>query len=379
MTATHYNSSSKGQTMISGMEYKHLVNSLNILVTRQPHRTDEIEAMTAEVAKRDAEYAAKAAAALEQMNDMVNDGDQNATPQNFEGFTPIEVPFDQNPRAAIGGNDPPEETPFEADEAFAAIDAAEGPDLPNVAGYWSAMEITLRNAAPLADLGKVKVSAAAITAVTDDVSAQTAGEVVKELRRVRQAGEDAFTAEKAPILAATKVCDEFGRPFKALTTEQTRIERLIGAHQAKVAEDRRKALAEAAAAERKKAQDLLDAAAAQETAGHDVVGDILMDHAEKAESFAAIHETRAAAPVADLAKTQTSTVALGVRAPWTAEIVDEAALRSVCGPLGPYLSIDALLTAAKAYARAAAADPEKRLATGVKGVKTFQDVRGTAR
>lgn len=364
-----YESTSKGRVRIATMEYKWLVNSLNILVTRQPHRTDEIEAMTAEVAKRDAEYAA-----------------QQANPQSDYKTTappPFTTPEMQaeldRRREAIGGNFPPEETPFEADPLPmpSTFDPATT-GAPNVAGYWSWLEISLRNTGPLVDLGKVKISAAAITAVTDDASAQTAGEVVKELRRVRQAGEDAFTAEKAPILAATKVCDEFGRPFKALTVEQTRIERLIGTHQAKVAEDRRKALAEAAAAERKKADDLLAAAAAQETAGHDIVGDILMDHAEKAETFAAIHETRAAAPVAELAKTQTSTVALGVRAPWTAEISDLSALRLSLGILGAYLAPDAMLTAAKAYVRGNVSDG-RFIGSELPGVRIFQDVKGTAR
>jgi hypothetical protein len=390
-----YESTSKGLVAIATMEYKWLVNSLNILVTRQPHRTDEIEAMTAEVAKRDAEYAAQQAAEASRVNnfetldnflteegilDGVTERAQarvDATRPDYAKGDEVEL-FDPNPRAAIGGNEPPEETPFEADEVFAAVDVSEGPALPNVADYWSSLEISLRNTGPLVDLGKVKISAAAITAVTDDASAQTAGEVVKELRRVRQVGEDAFTAEKAPILAATKVCDEFGRPFKALTTEQTRIERLIGTHQAKVAEDRRKALAEAAAAERKKAQDLLDAAAAQETAGHDVVGDILMDHAEKAETFAAIHETRASAPVADLAKTQTSTVALGVRAPWTADLLDVAALRETCGILGQHIPASALLTAAQAYVRASVVNG-KFTGKELPGVRIYQDVRGVAR
>lgn len=359
--AEFYDSKSKGPTPIKGMANRHLKNSLNILETREPHRLAEILAMRAEVERQDAEYAAQQEA--------------EATKPDYAPGDEVETVAD---RLAIGANFPPEETPFEADEVAMAEASAALVSAPNVADYWSSLEITLRNAAPLADLGKVKVSAAAITAVTDDASAEAAGVVVKELRRVRQTGEDAFTAEKAPILAATKVCDEFGRPFKALTTEQTRIERLIGAHQAKVAEDRRKALADAAEAERQKARDLEAAAAQQEDVGNDVVADILMDHGMKAESFAAIHETRAAAPVAELAKTQTGTVALGLRAPWTAEITDLAALRPSLGILGAYLTPDALLAAAKAYVRANVAEA-KFIGSDLPGVRIFQDMRGVAR
>lgn len=81
-----YESTSKGRVRIATMEYKWLVNSLNILVTRQPHRTDEIEAMTAEVAKRDAEYAAQQAAELTKPDyapgDEVEVFEDNA-PENF--------------------------------------------------------------------------------------------------------------------------------------------------------------------------------------------------------------------------------------------------------------------------------------------------------
>lgn len=360
MTATHYESTSKGRVAIADMEYRWLVNSLNILVTRQPHRAEEIEAMQAEVERRDRAYAVAQA--------------ESATKPDYAPGDEVPVFLGE----VIGGNFPPEEIPFEADEVAMAEASAALVSTPNVADYWSPLEITLRNAAPLADLGKVKVSAAAITAVTDDASAEAAGVVVKELRRVRQAGEDAFTAEKAPILAATRVCDEFGRPFKALTTEQTRIERLIGTHQAKVAEDRRKALAEAAEAERQKARDLESAAAQQEEAGNDVVADILMDHGMKAESFAAIHETRAAAPVAELAKTQTGTVALGLRAPWTAELLDVVALRETCGILGQHIPASALLTAAQAYVRASVVEG-KFTGKELPGVRIFQDLRGTSR
>lgn len=370
--AEFYDSKSKGPTRIKGMPNRHLKNSLNILETREPHRLAEILAMRAEVERQDAEYAAQQEADAAKPD--YAPGDEVEVIRGLEMTGPGEADL----RHAIGANFPPEETPFEAHEVMDAVDAASGPDLPNVAGYWSSLEITMRNAAPLADLGKVKVSAAAITAVTDDTSAEAAGVVVKELRRVRQSGEDAFTAEKAPILAATKVCDEFGRPFKALTAEQTRIERLIGVHQAKVAEDRRKALAEAAEAERQKARDLEAAAAQQEDAGNDVVADILMDHGMKAESFAAIHETRAAAPVAELAKTQTGTVALGLRAPWTAEVVNAMALREASGPLGQFIGPDALLAAAKAYVRANVVDG-KFTGKELPGVRIFQDLRGSAR
>lgn len=359
--AEFYVSKSKGKTPIRGMANKHLRNSLNILETREPYRVAEILGMRAEVERQDVEYAVTQA---------------EADPVKPDYAPGVEVPvFDPNPRAAIGGNEPPEETPFELDEVFDAVDAAEGPSQPNVSGYWSAQEITIRNTVHIEALGKVTADAAAIVAVADDSAAETAANIVLRLRKVRTDGEAAFTAEKAPILAAGRICDDFGRPFKALETEQKRVERLIGAHQTKVAEDRRQALAKAAADEKAKADELVALAAQQETTGNDVVAEILMDHAEKAETFAGFHTRAAEGPITDLGRTVTATANISLSGPWTAEIADLNALRASFGVLGAFLTPDAMLTAAKAYVRANVSD-KKFVGAQLAGVRIFQDVRG---
>jgi hypothetical protein len=364
-----YESTSRGKVRIDTMEHKWLVNSLAKLRREDPSRTEEIEAMRAQVDANEARFAAELAdvVGVDRMIQATLDGDPNATPQNFDGM---------NDRIHLGANNPPEEIPFTPD---AAADMGLGDaNKPDVGAYWSPLAINVRNAEPLVALGKIKTTAAAIVTVATEAEAKTAGEAIVELRRVRQLGETAAVNEKAPILAASRVCDEFAKPFKALDAEQKRLERLTGGYQQKLVAERQKALADAAAAERAKADALLAEAAAQENKGADIVGDILLDHAQKGEAMADILAERAAGPVADLGRVVTETVSLGLRAPWTAEITDLEALRMSLGLLGAYLTLDAMLSAAKAYVRHNTSDG-KFIGSQLPGVRIFQDVRGTAR
>lgn len=373
--AKFYDSTSKGRVRIKGMEWKWLKNSLNILETRYPNRQAEILGMRAEVARLDAEYAAQQTApppasrieTFEKLDDFLAE----------EGIL-VEVTaraqaridaFEPNPRAEMGGNMPPEEM-VTADGTVTKR--------PDIDKWWSIAAILERNTGHVEELGKVKADAAAIVAIADDAAAETAATIVQRLRKVRTEGEAAFTAEKAPILAAGRICDDFGRPFKGLETEQKRIERLIGSHSQKVAEDRRQALAKAAADEKAKADELIAMAAQQETAGNDVVAEILMDHAQKAETFGAIHTKAAEGLITDLGRTVTATANIILTGPWTAEITDLAAMRASCGPLGAFLTPDAMLTAAKAYVRANVSD-KKFVGDELAGVRIFQDIRASVR
>jgi hypothetical protein len=357
---THYNGS-RGPVLIASMEHKHLCNALAKLRRDEPSRVAEIEAMQAQSDANEARFVAADAAG------MASGGTVHAAELPMVG---------ENTRIHLGANNPPEEIPFTPDAA--ADMGADVANKPDVGAYWSPLAINVRNADPLVALGKIKATAAAIVTVATEAEAKTAGEAIVELRRVRQLGETAAVNEKAPILAASRVCDEFAKPFKALDAEQKRLERLTGGYQQKLVAERQKALADAAAAERAKADALLAEAAAQENKGADIVGDILLDHAQKGEAMADILAERAAGPVADLGRVVTETVSLGLRAPWTAEITDLEALRMSLGLLGAYLTLDAMLSAAKAYVRHNTSDG-KFIGSQLPGVRIFQDVRGTAR
>jgi len=91
MTATHYNGS-RGPVPIATMPHPHLVNAHAKLVREgDPARAAEIEAMAAQIAQNDAEHAKLA---------------------EERGDDPPDTPPPAAP--AIGHNNPPEETPFEA-------------------------------------------------------------------------------------------------------------------------------------------------------------------------------------------------------------------------------------------------------------------------
>lgn len=85
--------SSKGPVEISSMPLSYAKNAMNKLLRTEPERTVEIEALQTHVAKLEAE----------------------ATEKNLAGEP-------ENPRAVIGGNNPPEETLAPALEGRAAID-----------------------------------------------------------------------------------------------------------------------------------------------------------------------------------------------------------------------------------------------------------------
>lgn len=67
MTATHYQSSSKGLIEIATMQYRHLLNSHNVLVRDQiaGERQDEIDAMRARLDVLEAEFDAAESAKAE--------------------------------------------------------------------------------------------------------------------------------------------------------------------------------------------------------------------------------------------------------------------------------------------------------------------------
>jgi hypothetical protein len=54
---THYTNSKGKPVAIADMFYPHLANAHAKLLREEPHRTDEIAAMGAELARRDAEQA----------------------------------------------------------------------------------------------------------------------------------------------------------------------------------------------------------------------------------------------------------------------------------------------------------------------------------
>lgn len=54
---THYHSSSRGPVEIASMNYSHLLNARDKLARSEPHRSAEIEAMSAHLAKLEAEQA----------------------------------------------------------------------------------------------------------------------------------------------------------------------------------------------------------------------------------------------------------------------------------------------------------------------------------
>ncbi|QSR18448.1 hypothetical protein [Novosphingobium sp. KA1] len=107
MTTTIYKSSS-GEKLIADMPLSYAKNAVNKLIRTEPGRIAEIDALQAHVDKLSAEAEAKALAG--------ND--------------------DANPRAVIGGNNPPEETPAPKLEGRAAIEA-HADDLLTEAANWA--------------------------------------------------------------------------------------------------------------------------------------------------------------------------------------------------------------------------------------------------
>lgn len=170
--ATHYNSSSKGPTLIAGMNYRHLENARDTLAKRNdPARAPELEAINTRIAALDVEFAEQEA----------NGG---VAKPAFTGAPAEEEAAPPGPREAVmGDNNPPEPTQFEAFKTH--LD-----DLRLEAGNWLDG-----------------------TPVESQAQADEVSRLMDEYRKAGGDADKARAAEKAPHLDASRQVDEKWRPL----------------------------------------------------------------------------------------------------------------------------------------------------------------------
>lgn len=264
-------------------------------------------------------------------------------------------------RLSIGANFPPETTPVEV-----------------VAEHWNPRRLVLDYTAKIEAWAALLEKATACATVGDALAAELAAGIIRDIRRAEAEIERIHGDEKAPVLAAGRVVDQFkAAQINPLGVHKIRLDRLIGAHQAAVAAEERRKREKAADEERQRAIELAAEAAAAEAANKPATAAILMDHAIKSEDVADIHD-RAATQTHDLGRVQSEAGTIGLKLPWVHEIEDAEALRATLGPLGRSFTLDAVNAAIKAYIRANTSD-RQFIGKALPGVRIYQDVRGNVR
>ncbi len=273
---------------------------------------------------------------------------------------------DANPRAIAGDNLPPE-TPL----------------TDRLAAFYAVPAILERNAALVKEVGDLETEAAKIAAVDDDAGNDAAAAVVVKIKKLAPKCDAAFTAEKAPVLAAGRNCDAFKKHLNddkaatSLDAQKKRIERLIGAWGQKKAAAAAERLRLAAEAQRKEADRRAEEARQAEALNSPKLAEAVLAEAVKSEKMADRMEKMAEGPFNDLARSATAGGATtGVRSNWAVRIVDDVAFMRTLGPLGPYINPDVLATAARAYRRAE--EVAGRVAE-VPGLEFFKDYTGAVR
>lgn len=182
-----------------------------------------------------------------------------------------------------------------------------------------------------------------------EFAARSLGETAKRL-------EEAHKAEKEPFLVAGKTCDRILlQPAKLLRDGKQRVERLIGAYLAEVAERERLAREEAARLEREEAErkrrEAEEAAAQAETEEALEAAIQAEEEAAEAHYTADIKEQAAQASNPDLTRAvSTGGVLSSLKTEWQCTGFDRPTLD--LEPLRPYLPQAALEQALRAYVKA---------------------------
>jgi len=259
--------SSKGPVAIATMPYSYAANALKKLNREAPERHEEIKALSDHCAKLEAEG-------------------------------------DQNPRAVIGGNNPPEET----SAAPAAMN-------------WNAIKLHLDD---LLDL----VRGVTGVEIKDQANADQVGKLLRDLQDGAKLADQARTSEKAPLDEAIKEIqdryNEYIAPLKNKTPglvskAELALKNQIGAWLKKLDDER--------IARENEAREKAEKAAAEARAAHQAaaVSDDL-DQIEAAEELiAASEQAHRDLRQAEKAKAQVKTEgyrAIGLRSIWRAQRIE---------------------------------------------------------
>lgn len=259
--------SSKGPVAIATMPYSYASNALKKLNREAPERHEEIKALADHCAKLEAEG-------------------------------------DQNPRAVIGGNNPPEETPA----------------VP-VPMNWNAIKLHLDD---LLDL----VRGVTGVEIKDQANADQVGKLLRDLQDGAKLADQARTSEKAPLDEAIKEIqdryNEYIAPLKnkspgLVSKAELALKNQIGAWLKKLDDER--------VARENAAREAAEKAAAEARAAHQAaaVSDDL-DQIEAAEELiAASEQANRELRQAEKAKPQVRTEgyrAIGLRSTWRAQRIE---------------------------------------------------------
>ncbi|PZU95492.1 MAG: hypothetical protein DI527_00350 [Chelatococcus sp.] len=235
---------------------------------------------------------------------------------------------EENPRAVIGGNNPPDDRPQTTEQKLAAKYAARGAEIERIA--------KAANEAPK----KVRSE--------DDLIA--VGTVVTDAKKIAKRLKTDKAEEKEPHIDANKQIEAFfgawdlrlDRIAKSLTDRASAYQEEVEAAARLKAEEAAQKAREAAEAERKKADEL----AAQGARG----AARALDKAERLESKAERSERAADAKAADLTRVRSASgVTASSRTSWAGSIVsmDEIDLEK----LRPYLRREDVQKALNAFVR----------------------------
>lgn len=249
-----------------------------------------------------------------------------------------------NPRAAMGGNNPPEDRPL-----------AE-----RMGEHWTEAAIRERHKPLKADVDKAVATALEIKVLETPEQEAAAAKVVLDLKAAIKRVDDAHADEKAPALAAGRVCDAFKKwldDTKALgcaTNQKVRLEKMIGALAAKRAEENRVKAAAAAAEAAAESKRRADEAAELEAQGMTKLAGTIMGEAIKEEKSAGRLERLAGGSATELARQEVAEgVTTGLRFSWAFTITDPAALKATLGPLRDSFTLDAIHAAIRKFAAVA--------------------------
>jgi hypothetical protein len=269
--------SSKGPVEISTMPLSYAKNALNKLRRTEPGRTEEIEALAAHVERLEAEATEQALAAPD------------------------------NPRAVIGDNNPPVETPAAAPEATWEAIKVHLDDLLTEAANW-ADGIAIENddqSAAVATLQRSLQDAVTLADKARVAEKKPLDDLIEEI-------QNRYNAYIAPLKNRAP-----GSASKAIAALQN----LLTAWLTKKDDERRQREREAAAAAAKAAAEALTAKAeAKETTDLEV-----MDRAEDklAEAEQLIRQAKGVA--SEKVQARGEGRAIGLRSYWSAEITDQKA------------------------------------------------------
>lgn len=259
--------SSKGAVDIDTMPLRYASNALAKLRRESPERVEEIDAISKHVAKLEAEG-------------------------------------EENPRAVIGGNNPPEETPE-----------------PSVSMQWDGVKLHLDD---LLDL----VRGVTGVEIADQAQADTIGKLLRDLQDGAKLAEQLRTSEKAPLDEAIKEIqdryNEYIAPLKnknpgLISKAELALKNQIGAWLKKLDDER--------IARENAAREAAEKAAEEARAAHQIAktSDDLDEIDAAEELLAASEKANIELRQAEKAKTQVKTEgyrAISLRSIWRAERIE---------------------------------------------------------